>query len=129
MDVPDLAVLEQGGGDEQPVVAQFLDERDDRRQAAGLGGEGREPRVVEPHRDLAREVLEQVAGQPELGEDDEVRAPGTCLVEEGVVALQVRVELPESRRDLGEGDRQRGLHGASIARRPFNRHPSAPSAG
>ena len=129
VDVPDLAVLEQRGGDEQPVVGRLLDERDDRRQAAGLGGEGRQPRVVEPHRDLAGEVLEQVAGQPELREDDEVRAPGACLLEERVVALQVRVEVPESRRDLGEGDRQRGLHGASIARRPFDRHPSTPSAG
>ena len=35
VDVPDLAVLEQGGRDEQPVVGRLLDERDDRRQAAG----------------------------------------------------------------------------------------------
>ena len=34
VDVPDLAVLEQGGRDEQPVIGRFLDERDDRRQAA-----------------------------------------------------------------------------------------------
>ena len=33
MDVADLAVLEQGRGDEQPVVGQFLDERHDGRQA------------------------------------------------------------------------------------------------
>ena len=34
VDVPDLAVLEQRRGDEQPVVGRFLDERDDRRQPA-----------------------------------------------------------------------------------------------
>ena len=33
MDVPRLAVLEQGGGDEQPMVVRLLDERDDRRDA------------------------------------------------------------------------------------------------
>ena len=41
VDVPDLAVLEQGGRDEQPVVGRLLDERDDRRQAARRGGERR----------------------------------------------------------------------------------------
>ena len=74
MDVADLAVLEQRGGDEQPVVGRLLDERDDRGQAPRRGGELGQPRVVEAHRDLGREVLEQVAGQPELREDDQVGA-------------------------------------------------------
>ncbi len=75
VDVPDLAVLEQGRGDEQPVVGRFLDERHDRGQALGHTGELSEARIVEPHRDLGRQVLEQVAGQPELGEDDAGRHP------------------------------------------------------
>ena len=33
MDVPHLAVLEEGRRDEQPVVGRLLDERDDRGQA------------------------------------------------------------------------------------------------
>ena len=70
VDVAHLAVLEQGRRDEQPVVGRLLDERDDRRQAVGRGGQLGQPRVVEPHRDLGREVLELVAGQPELREDD-----------------------------------------------------------
>ncbi len=37
-------------------------------------GQLAEPRVVEAHRHLGREVLELVAGQPELGEDDQVGA-------------------------------------------------------
>ena len=40
---------------------------------ARRSGKLREARIVEAHRDLGREVLELVAGQPELGEDDEVR--------------------------------------------------------
>ena len=74
MDVPDLAVLDQGGGDEQPVVGRFLDERDDRREAAGRAGQLRQPRIVEAHRDFRGEILELVAGQPEFGKDDEVGA-------------------------------------------------------
>ena len=74
MDVRDLAVLEQGRRDEQPVVGRLLDERDDRRQPPGRRGQLGQARVVEPHRDLGREVLELVAGQAELREDDEVGA-------------------------------------------------------
>ena len=74
VDVPDLAVLEEGGRDEQAVVGRLLDERDDRRQSPRRRGERGQARVVEAHRDLAGEVLEQVAGQTELGEDDEVGA-------------------------------------------------------
>ena len=74
VDVPDLAVLEQRRGDEQAVVARLLDERDDRREPVGLRGELGQARVVEPDRDLGGEVLEEVAGQPQLGEDDEAGA-------------------------------------------------------
>ena len=41
VDVADLAVLEQGGRDEQPVVRRFLDERDDGRQPARRAPRGR----------------------------------------------------------------------------------------
>ena len=41
---------------------------------AGRAGQPGQARVVEPHRDLRGEVLELVAGQSELGEDDQVRA-------------------------------------------------------
>ena len=75
------------------------------------GREPRQPRVVEAHRDLRREVLELVAGQPELGEDDEPGARVAGLVEEGVVPLEVRVELPEARRDLGQRDPERAARG------------------
>ena len=40
VDVPDLAVLEQGGRDEQPVIARFLDER--RRSPRGPGSPPRD---------------------------------------------------------------------------------------
>ena len=46
---------------------------------AGRGREAREARVVEAHRDLGGEVLELVAGEAELGEDDEVGALGPGL--------------------------------------------------
>ena len=59
------------------------------RVARGQRGQAR---VVEAHRDLGREVLEQVAGQPELGEDDEVGAACPRLREQLAVAREVVLE-------------------------------------
>ena len=109
VDVADLAVLEQGRGDEQPVVGRLLDERHDRGQVAGRSGEVGQARIVEAHRDLGREVLELVARQAELGEDDEVRALGASVGEELVVTGKVGIELAQRRGDLREGD-PHGLH-------------------
>ena len=41
---------------------------------------------------------------PSSGKHDEPRAAGARLAEQGVVALEVGVEVTEPRRDLGEGD-------------------------
>ena len=117
VDVPDLAVLEQGGGDEQPMVGRFLDERDDRREVLGRGRQLGQARVVEAQGDLGREVLELVAGQAELREDDEVGLVRAGLVEELVMAPQVAVQLPEAGRQLGEGHADR-LHGREHTRSP-----------
>ena len=95
MDVADLAVLEQDGRDEQPVVGGFLDERDDGGQPLGRRREIGQTRVVEAHRDLRGEVLELVAGQTELGEDDEVSAVGPGRIEQLVMPGEVRLELSE----------------------------------
>ena len=113
MDVPELAVLEQRGGDEQPVVGRFLDERDDRGHPVRRAGKLGETRIVEAHRDLGREVLELVAGQPQLGEDDEVRAEVARLAQPVVVGREIDLERPEPGRDLGERDAH-GLHARSI---------------
>ena len=117
MDVADAAVLEERGRDEQAVVAGLLDERDDRGQPFGLGRERRQARVVEADRDLGRQVLEQVAGQPELGEHHQAGALGARPAQQLVVDGQVLVELAEPRRDLGKRDPERG-HGRSIAGAP-----------
>jgi hypothetical protein len=116
VDVPDGAVLEQGGRDEQPVIGRFLDKRDDRGNTPGRRGELREARIVEADGHLRGEVLEQVPGQPELREHDQ---PGTLLAsvrEQPVVGGEVLVEQPQARGDLGERDPER-LHGPSIAGR------------
>ena len=114
MDVAHPAVLEQRRGDAQPVVARLLDERHDRGRSAGrLPRERRQPRVVEAHRDLGREVLQQVAGQPQLREHDEPGVVRPRVGQELVVAGEVGLEIPERRRDLGEGDAER-LHAPSL---------------
>jgi len=90
------------------MVARLLNEGDDRGQVAGLGGERREPRIVKAHRDFRGEVLEQVAGQAELGEDDQSRPLPARLLQQLTMARQVLVEKPQSRSDLCEGDPKRG---------------------
>ena len=110
MDVPNPAILEERRGDEQAVVSRLLDERDDRREVLRLGRQRGEARIVEPDRHLRGEILEEVAGQPELGEHDQPGAAPARLGDERVMPLQVLVEQAEPRRDLGEGDGQR-LHG------------------
>ena len=116
VDVADLPVLEQRGRDEQPMVAGLLHERHHGRQPVGLGGQRRQPRVVEPHRDVGREVLQLVSGQPELREHHESRATGSRLRQQVGMAREVGLEVAEAWRELGEGDPQ-GLHGPSLGPR------------
>ena len=85
---------------EQPVVS---------------GGETEQARVVDPHRDLGRQILQVVAGQPELGEDHETGPGGAGLGQELVVACEVLLEQAEPRRELGKGDPER-LHDPSLMR-------------
>jgi hypothetical protein len=68
----------------------------------------RQARVVEAHRDLAGEVLEEVAGEAELREDDELRAPARASRRRLVMPREVLVQVSEARGDLGEGDAERG---------------------
>ena len=83
-------------------------------------------RVVEAHRDLGREVLEEIAGEPELGEDEQVHALAAGVVDERVMALEVLLEVAEAGRDLGEADAE-SLHDAeSSAPSLATRRPRAP---
>src|SRR3990172_4530631 len=120
MNVVHGAVLEQRRGDEETMVGRLLHEGDHRGQAHRLGRQGRKARVIEPHRDLGREILQQVPGQTQLGEDDEPGAARPRLGKERAMALEVRLERAELRGGLGEGDAER-LHAA--------RESSGPRAG
>ncbi len=113
MDVPDLAVLEQRGRDEQPMIGRFLDERDDDRQILGRGRQIGQARIVQAERHLGRQILELVAGQAELREDDQVGALGPRRSDELVVPGQVGREAAEHRSDLSERHTDR-VHGRSI---------------
>ena len=112
--VPQLAALEQRGGDEEAVVVGLLDEGDHRRQTVGGARQVAQAGVVETHRHLGVEVLEQVAGQPQLGEDDQVGGLRARIREHGVMAGEVLVERTEAWRDLGQGNAQRRHPGKCI---------------
>ena len=124
--MPDLAVLDEGGGDEEPVVGRFLDERDDRGETAGGRRQVRQARVIQAHRDLRGEVLELVAGQAEFREDDQIRALLTSLAEQVVVGREVDLQRAEPRRDLGERDLER-LHAPEHTRWPPSGTVARPS--
>ena len=81
-----------------------------------LGRQLGQPRVVEAHRDFGREVLQQVAGQPQLREHDESGAIGSRRGQQRVVARQVVVQAAEVGGDLGERDGER-LHAPEHTRR------------
>src|SRR6266511_2084354 len=115
VDVAQAAVLEEGRRNEQTVVGRLLHERDDRRQAPGRRHELGESGVVESHRDVGRQVLQQVAGEPELREDDEPGALLARVLEQRMMAGEVLVEEPQAWRDLGQGDPER-RHAGSLAR-------------
>jgi hypothetical protein len=104
VDVADLAVLDERRGDEQPVVGRFLDEGDDRRDPARLCQQRGEPRIVEPHRHVGCEVLEQVPGEAEFREDDQVRAALARLCQDRPMPLEVVLEGAELGRQLGKRD-------------------------
>ena len=120
MDVPDLAVLDERGRDEQPVIGRFLHERHDGRQALGGVGELGQPRVVEAHRDLRGEVLQLVAGESEFREDDQLGARRSRLADQSVMPREVRVQLAELGGDLRDGDPDRS-HARSIRDRSSDR--------
>ena len=109
MDVPELAILEEARGNEQAMVRRLLDERDHGGQPGRRLRQAVQPRVIEPHRDLAGQILEEIPGQAELGEDDQPAALTTRLRKQVQVALEVFVERTEPRGDLGERDSD-GLH-------------------
>jgi hypothetical protein len=74
VDEPDFPVLHEGGADEESVVVRFLHKRNHGRHSGRLGGKAQQPRVVGAHRHLGRQILQLVAGQAQLREDDKVRS-------------------------------------------------------
>jgi hypothetical protein len=114
-DAAQRAAFEQGGGDEQPVVVRLLDEAHHHRHRAGVGRQPGQPRIVGAHGHFGVELLQQVAGQAEFGERQQVDALGACLPDQFSVADKVRLSLPELGRDLGQPDAQ-GRHGPESSR-------------
>ena len=116
VDVPDLAVLEQRGRDEQAVVGRLLDERDDGRQAArsrrpARPGAGR-PAASRPRRrgPGAGSRSARAPGRPR-GPAPSPRASASSAWWRSRFASR----SPEARRDLGEGDRSDGCMARAYA--------------
>ena len=87
-------------------------------------GQRRQTRVVEAHRDLAGEVLEQVPGQARArGRRRGPRPSARACAEQLVVAGEVGVEVAQRGRELGEGDAERSRAESSRSTRRRRRGP------
>ena len=79
--------------------------------------ERRQPRVVVRDRDVLVDLRERVARQEQLREDDEVAALAPRVGDDPGRALEVRIDVAERARELGEGDPHRRFGGpARMAR-------------
>ena len=103
------AVFKQGGGDQEPVVVRLLDEADHDRHFSGKLCQLLQARVGATHGDLGVELLQEIAGQTQLWEDEQVDGLRPSIRDYLGVARQIRLQLPEPGRDLGQPDTQ-GRH-------------------
>ena len=100
--------------DEARVVeAAVLGERrthEHRDARRSLGDLARRPRGGADERGAEQEILRRIAGDRELGEDDELGAGVACLGDPRDDAAAVAVEVTDSRVDLSQSD----LHGLRL---------------
>ncbi len=93
MDEGHLAVLENGTRIEELSREALLDEAGDHDDAIGGSGELFDDRMARRDGDLPRTGSGAVAGEGELGENQDVDAPLLRLRDACQVALQVRLEV------------------------------------
>jgi hypothetical protein len=106
--VDERAAVEERGGVEVLAARRLLDEADGDRGRLRDLGEPLHLRRVERDRCLGRRLHQHVAGERELGEDDELRARLRRALRGLGVQVEVRGDVGELRHDLRQG----GLHGA-----------------
>ena len=86
------------------VVVALLVEADHERRVSGLRRQPAETGIVAVKRRIAASLGNGVARERELWKDGEVGASPDGLVDERSCELDVRVDLTEQRRKLGERD-------------------------
>ena len=99
--VADFAVLEVCAGDPELVVGSMFDEPDDDRNRLGLLDKDRQARIIEPHADAVGQVLQDVAGQRQLGKDHQVATVLAGPLDPFQVQPQVAVQVSQGRIHLG----------------------------
>ena len=107
MDMEEAAVGDESGRvvEEALFRRPLLDEPDDGRKASRAGRDLSEERVrIRVEGDLLDEVLQRVTREAQFGENDQVGLPPARFFEDVQVEFDVGLDVPESRRDLGERD-------------------------
>ena len=112
MDKPAVGDESRGVMEQAAVGGTFLDESDHGAKPLGGGHEAAKTRIgsrVEGH--FLGQVLQRVAGQPELGENDEAGLLAPGFREDVEMGVEVGRDVAELWRDLG----QDGLHAPKIS--------------
>ena len=124
---------ERHGAVAEAAVRMLLDEADDRGQVLAGGGEaGDLRRFGRTQRHLRGEMMEPVAGEGELGEEEEIDPGLAGAGDPGEVPLEVRGEIAEPGVELREPDphrpRRRRDHVRMLASGPWPRPGSCSSS-
>ena len=110
------------------AVARTIGETDDRRTAAGSGGELLERRTdIADESRLEHEILGRVARDRHLGQQDEIGVGRLGLLDHGEGLGDVAVEISDGRIELGDRNAKRVGHIFTLRRGPATNCFAPPS--
>ncbi|MBF8262196.1 MAG: hypothetical protein HW376_1725 [candidate division NC10 bacterium] len=101
----DLAQREIDGGVVEEALGRFLDKPYDEINPTTQVSQSPEEGTGEGQRDRRNDILEEVSGQAQLGEDQQVGAAADRLLGGLLVHGQVPLQVTERGANLCEGDR------------------------
>ena len=116
MDVAHPPAGEEQGAVVKAMTRRFLDQSDDHRDPpARLEQRPDGLRLIEAHRHVGDQVLEQISRQAELWKDEQIGPPGNRLPCPRDVPRHVRFDVTQDRLHLRQGDARPCARTASCA--------------
>ncbi len=110
MDVPHLAAVDQHGAVVEHSLGVLLDHAEDHRELAGGRGQAADRGGVDRQRHPPGEVQQPVAGERQLGKDQQLDALAAGALDELQMALQVGLDLPQTAVHLRQSQLEKSAH-------------------